>query len=78
MSSDIDFESDLWLIEVTDDESASSSEFENDDYSLRSIPLFSNLYISIYQYIKGQLDPYYMSNQQRQSPPAGTLTFTDD
>ena len=48
MSSDIDFESDLWLIEVTDDESASTSEFETDDCSPRSEPLFSNLNISIF------------------------------
>jgi hypothetical protein len=40
-------------------------------FSIQVLPSPANLYISIYDYIKGQLDPYYMSNQQ-------TLTFTDD
>jgi hypothetical protein len=66
LSSDIDFESDLWLIEVTDDESASSSEFENDDYSLRSIPLFSNLYNSIF---------YKVSCETRSSRVVGPTMF---
>ena len=40
-------------------------------FQIEALPNPANLYESIYSYIKGQLDPYYMSNQQ-------TLTFTDD
>jgi hypothetical protein len=40
-------------------------------FCLQSLPSPAVLYLVIYEYIKGQLDPYYMSNQQ-------TLTFTDD
>ena len=40
-------------------------------FNIQALPNPANLYDSIYTYIKGQLDPYYMSNQQ-------VLTFTDD
>jgi len=40
-------------------------------FSIQALPNPAVLYKIIYDYIKGQLDPYYMSNQQ-------TLTFTDD
>jgi len=40
-------------------------------FEIPSLPNPAVLYLIIYDYIKGQLDPYYMSNQQ-------TLTFTDD
>lgn len=40
-------------------------------FNIQSLPNPAVLYLIIYDYIKGQLDPYYMSNQQ-------TLTFTDD
>ena len=40
-------------------------------FSIQALPEPATLYTTIYDYIKGQLDPHYMSNQQ-------TLTFTDD
>jgi len=40
-------------------------------FSIQALPSPAVLYLIIYQYIKGQLDAYYMSNQQ-------TLSFTDD
>ena len=40
-------------------------------FSIQALPNPAVLYTVIYEYIKGLLDPYYMSNQQ-------TLTFTDD
>jgi hypothetical protein len=40
-------------------------------FQIETLPSPANLYISIYDYVKGQLDPHYLSNQQ-------TLTFTDD
>lgn len=40
-------------------------------FSIQSLPNPAVLYTDIYNFVKGQLDPYYMSNQQ-------TLTFTDD
>lgn len=40
-------------------------------FSIQALPSPAVLYLIIYDYIKGQLDPYYQSNQQ-------TLTFTDD
>jgi hypothetical protein len=40
-------------------------------FNIQALPNPAVLYTSIYDYIKGQLDPHYMSNQQ-------TLTFTDD
>ncbi len=40
-------------------------------FQIEVLPNPAVLYKIIYDYIKGQLDPYYMSNQQ-------TLTFTDD
>jgi hypothetical protein len=40
-------------------------------FCLQSLPSPAVLYLVIYDYVKGQLDPYYQSNQQ-------TLTFTDD
>ena len=51
-----------------------NSQIINDQYmsfNIQSLPEPATLYTTIYSYIKGQLDPYYMSNQQ-------TLTFTDD
>jgi hypothetical protein len=47
-------------------------------FNIQALPNPAVLYLIIYQYIKGQLDPYYLSLQQGQSPPAGTLEFTDD
>jgi hypothetical protein len=44
---------------------------QNMSFNIQSLPSPANLYIAIYDYIKGQLDPHYLSNQQ-------TLTFTDD
>jgi hypothetical protein len=44
---------------------------QNMSFNIQALPTPANLYIAIYDYIKGQLDPHYMSNQQ-------TLTFTDD
>jgi hypothetical protein len=40
-------------------------------FSIQALPNPAVLYKIIYDFVKGQLDPYYMSNQQ-------TLTFTDD
>jgi len=40
-------------------------------FNIQALPSPAVLYKIIYDYVKGQLDPYYMSNQQ-------TLTFTDD
>ena len=40
-------------------------------FCIQSLPNPAVLYSSIYDYVKGQLDPYYNSIQQ-------TLTFTDD
>jgi hypothetical protein len=40
-------------------------------FNIQALPSPANLYIEIYNYIKGQLDPYYLSNNQ-------TLEFTDD
>jgi len=40
-------------------------------FSIQALPNPAVLYKIIYDYIKGQLDPYYMYNNQ-------TLTFTDD
>jgi hypothetical protein len=40
-------------------------------FSIQALPNPAVLYLIIYDFVKGQLDPYYMSNQQ-------TLTFTDD
>lgn len=40
-------------------------------FNIQSLPNPAVLYLIIYDYVKGQLDPYYQSNQQ-------TLTFTDD
>ena len=51
-----------------------NSQVINDRYmsfNIQTLPSPANLYIEIYQYIKGQLDPYYLSNQQ-------TLSFIDD
>lgn len=39
-------------------------------FNIQTLPN-QNLYSTIYDYIKGQLDPYYLSNQQ-------VLTYTDD
>ena len=40
-------------------------------FNIQALPNPANLYLVIYDYVKGQLDPYYMSIQQ-------TLSFTDD
>jgi hypothetical protein len=40
-------------------------------FVIQALPNPAILYKIIYDFLKGQLDPYYMSNQQ-------TLTFTDD
>jgi hypothetical protein len=40
-------------------------------FSIQALPNPAVLYKIIYDYVKGQLDPYYMYNNQ-------TLTFTDD
>jgi len=40
-------------------------------FNIQALPNPAVLYKIVYDYIKEQLDPYYMSNQQ-------TLTFTDD
>jgi hypothetical protein len=40
-------------------------------FNIQALPNPAVLYLIIYDYVKGQLDPHYMSNQQ-------TLTFTDD
>lgn len=40
-------------------------------FSIQALPSPAVLYKIVYDYVKGQLDPYYMSNNQ-------TLTFTDD
>ena len=40
-------------------------------FCIQSLPSPANLYSTIYDYIKGQLDPYYGSLQQ-------TLVFQDD
>jgi hypothetical protein len=40
-------------------------------FNIQALPNPVDLYKIIYEYVKGQLDPYYLSNQQ-------TLTFTDD
>lgn len=47
-------------------------------FSIQALPSPANLYISIYDFVKGQLDPYYLSNQQLRSDGVETLTFTDD
>ena len=40
-------------------------------FNIQALPNPAVLYLIIYDYVKGQLDPYYNSIQQ-------TLTFTDD
>ena len=40
-------------------------------FSIQALPNPAVLYLIIYDYIKGQIDPYYQSNLQ-------TLSFTDD
>jgi len=55
-------------------QSSANAPVINDQYmsfNIQALPSPANLYIEIYNYIKGQLDPYYLSNQQ-------TLEFTDD
>lgn len=51
-----------------------NSQVINDQYmsfNIQSLPSPAVLYLIIYDYIKGQLDPYYESSQQ-------TLVFRDD
>ena len=57
-----------------------NSQVINDQYmsfNIQALPSPANLYIEIYQYIKSQLDPYYVYSSLS---PSGqqTLTFTDD
>jgi hypothetical protein len=40
-------------------------------FSIQALPNPAVLYLVIYDFVKGQLDPYYLSNNQ-------TLEFTDD
>jgi len=40
-------------------------------FNIQALPTPAVLYTVIYDFVKGQLDPYYMSNQQ-------TLSFIDD
>ena len=40
-------------------------------FSIQALPNPAVLYLIIYDYVKGQLDPYYQSNRQ-------ALSFTDD
>jgi len=47
-------------------------------FNIQALPNPAVLYLIIYDYIKGQLDPHYMSNQQLRSDGVETLTFTDD
>jgi hypothetical protein len=47
-------------------------------FSIQALPNPAVLYKIIYDYIKGELDPHYMSNQQLRSDGVETLTFTDD
>jgi len=44
---------------------------QNMSFNIQALPNPAVLYKIIYDYVKGQLDPHYMSNNQ-------TLTFTDD
>jgi hypothetical protein len=44
---------------------------QNMSFNIQALPNPAVLYLIIYDYVKGQLDPHYLSNQQ-------TLTFTDD
>ena len=46
-------------------------------FSIQVLPSPANLYIEIYQYIKSQLDPYYVCSSLSPSDQH-TLTFTDD
>jgi hypothetical protein len=55
-------------------QSSQNSPVINDQYmsfNIQALPNPAVLYKIIYDYVKGQLDSYYLSNQQ-------TLTFTDD
>jgi hypothetical protein len=55
-------------------QSSQNSPVINDSYmsfNIQALPNPAVLYKITYDYIKGQLDPHYLSNQQ-------TLTFTDD
>lgn len=47
-------------------------------FNIQVLPSPAVLYTVIYEYIKGRLDPYYMSNKQLRSDGVETLTFTDD
>jgi len=40
-------------------------------FNIQALPNPAVLYLVIYDYVKGKLDPYYLSNNQ-------TLEFTDD
>ena len=40
-------------------------------FVIQALPSPAVLYLIIYDFVKGQLDPYYLSNQQ-------VLTFSDD
>ena len=45
---------------------------------IQALPNPANLYSTIYEYIKGQLDPFYLSSQQTSSSDAERLVFQDD
>jgi hypothetical protein len=54
-------------------------------FNIQALPNPAVLYKIVYDYVKGQLrsaggelDPYYMSNQQLRSDGVETLIFTDD
>jgi len=47
-------------------------------FNIQALPSPANLYIEIYNYVKGQLDPYYLSLQQLRSDGVETLEFIDD
>ena len=51
---------------------------QNMSFNIQALPNPAVLYLIIYDYVKGQLDPHYMCNQQLRSDGVETLTFTDD